>query len=264
MPFSPAVKKEALVRSGRFCNICRESAGLNINVHHMIPEAEGGSDDIDNALVLCLKCHSEVGHCYNNKHPIGNKYSPDELRKHRDKFWELLSSSAKRPGITTMNVRARPDLDERQAAVGGMPTPALHISISHEHTESVHIHKASIQPCAALHVHGRAIAARASALLGEAYELKFAEEWDKSSDLSEEPILSTFEWTSATPLDSGERRLIYIARERFLKSGEEAFTFLPLSEPVVPGSIKQGDYGIVCLEYSLTPSEKLEGIFPVK
>jgi hypothetical protein len=57
-----------------------------INVHHIIQEASGGENSIENAIVLCLRCHGEVGH-YNNEHPIGNKYSSSELRGHRDKWW---------------------------------------------------------------------------------------------------------------------------------------------------------------------------------
>ena len=87
MPFSPQVKEEALVKSRRCCCICNEFAGLFTNVHHIIQESQDGSNDIDNAIVLCLRCHGEVGH-YNPDHPIGNKYSVSELKKHRDNWWE--------------------------------------------------------------------------------------------------------------------------------------------------------------------------------
>lgn len=86
MSFSPLAKENALVRSRRCCCICHEFAGLYTNVHHIVQKADGGEDDIDNAIVLCLRCHGEVGH-YNVRHPIGNKYSEDELRKHRDQWW---------------------------------------------------------------------------------------------------------------------------------------------------------------------------------
>lgn len=87
MPFSHWVKQEALVRSRRCCCVCQEFAGRATNVHHMLPESNGGSNDLENAIVLCLRCHAEVGH-YNVRHPIGNKYSPEELRRHRDEWWE--------------------------------------------------------------------------------------------------------------------------------------------------------------------------------
>lgn len=88
MPFPLKVKEDALVNSARRCCLCREFAGVATNVHHIIPEADGGPDTLENAIVLCLKCHADVGH-YNPRHPIGNKYSPTELRRHRDEWWRI-------------------------------------------------------------------------------------------------------------------------------------------------------------------------------
>ncbi len=87
MPFPDSPKEEALVRSRRCCCVCHEFAGRYTNVHHIVLESDGGSNDLENAIVLCLRCHGEAGH-YNVRHPIGNKYSPAELRRHRDAWWE--------------------------------------------------------------------------------------------------------------------------------------------------------------------------------
>lgn len=65
------------------------------NVHHIVAESQRGSNTIENAIVLCLRCHGEVGH-YNDKHPIGNKYSTSELIKHRDSWWRWCESN---PGV---------------------------------------------------------------------------------------------------------------------------------------------------------------------
>ena len=92
MPFSPKVREEALVRSKRCCCVCQEFAGRATNIHHIEPDAGGGSDEIENAIVLCLRCHSEAGH-YNAAHPIGNKYSPSELLRHRDDWWQWCKSN---------------------------------------------------------------------------------------------------------------------------------------------------------------------------
>ncbi len=53
-----------------------------------VQESQRGPDTIDNAIVLCLRCHGEVGH-YNPKHPIGNKYTSEELVNHRDNWYSL-------------------------------------------------------------------------------------------------------------------------------------------------------------------------------
>lgn len=97
MPFPKSVREEALIRSKRHCCICEEFCGRATDVHHIIQEAVGGPNTLDNAVVLCLRCHSEVGH-YNPLHPIGNKYSINEVRERRDKWWEWCrNNSGKTP-----------------------------------------------------------------------------------------------------------------------------------------------------------------------
>ena len=96
MPFSNSIKEEALVRSRRCCCVCHEFAGLYINVHHIVKESDGGSNNLDNAIVLCLRCHGEAGH-YNVRHPIGKKYSPTELRRHRDEWWKWCETNTAVP-----------------------------------------------------------------------------------------------------------------------------------------------------------------------
>jgi HNH endonuclease len=56
-----------------------------MELDHIVPRAERGSDDIDNAIPLCFECHAEV-HAYNDAHPRGRKFRPDELRAHRDQW----------------------------------------------------------------------------------------------------------------------------------------------------------------------------------
>ncbi|MAG93198.1 MAG: hypothetical protein CMJ48_05560 [Planctomycetaceae bacterium] len=96
MPFPPRIKEEALVRSRRHCCICHRFGGLFVEVHHIEPEADGGANTIENAVVLCLECHGQVGH-YNPRHPIGNKYKPAEVERHRDAWWERCSTNPHRP-----------------------------------------------------------------------------------------------------------------------------------------------------------------------
>lgn len=104
MPFSPKIKEDALVKSRRRCCVCQEFAGRNVNVHHIVPEADGGINELDNAIVLCFRCHAEAGH-YNLRHPLGTKYSPTELRRHRDEWWSNYKSDD--PGLQPENY-ARP------------------------------------------------------------------------------------------------------------------------------------------------------------
>jgi len=87
MPFPRDVRETALVKSRRYCCVCHQFAGRDAVVHHIIQEADGGPNILDNAIVLCSRCHGEAGH-YNSRHPLGTKYSSTELRKHRDDWWK--------------------------------------------------------------------------------------------------------------------------------------------------------------------------------
>ncbi len=95
MPFPKHLREEALVRSQRHCCVCHDFAGRAINVHHIIQESDGGPNTLENAIVLCLRCHSEAGH-FNPRHPIGTSYSPAELIRHRDLWWEACRSGTAR------------------------------------------------------------------------------------------------------------------------------------------------------------------------
>ena len=90
MPFPQKVRVEALLKSGRCCCVCHAFAGRAANVHHIIQEADGGPNTLLNAITLCERCHSEAGH-YNARHPLGTKFSPAELRGHRDRWWQTLN-----------------------------------------------------------------------------------------------------------------------------------------------------------------------------
>lgn len=94
MPFSSALRTEVLVKSRRHCCVCGKFAGRDAEVHHIVQEADGGPNTIDNAIVLCSRCHGEAGH-YNPRHPRGSKYSPAELRQHRDAWWVYCKTLAR-------------------------------------------------------------------------------------------------------------------------------------------------------------------------
>ncbi len=91
---------QLLVDCKRRCCICYRFCGFKIETDHIVQEADGGSDEISNAIPVCFECHAEI-HSYNNQHPRGRKYHPEELRKHKERWLaicrerpsELLSAS---------------------------------------------------------------------------------------------------------------------------------------------------------------------------
>jgi len=56
------------------CCRCHE---VGIDIHHIVPQAKGGSDEIDNAAPLCQNCHDRFG---------ANPEKQKEIRQMRD-FW---------------------------------------------------------------------------------------------------------------------------------------------------------------------------------
>ena len=91
MPFSQEMKARMFIRCARFCCLCLKQCGTNIEAAHIIDEAKGGGNIEDNGIPVCLDCHQEIG-AYNDQHPKGNKFKPEELRARRDKVYELVAS----------------------------------------------------------------------------------------------------------------------------------------------------------------------------
>src|SRR5713226_4317650 len=84
---------ELLKACHRRCCICHRFCGVKMETDHIIPAAEGGPDTIDNAIPVCFECHAEI-HAYNDKHPRGRKYRPEELKKHKEQWLDICKSSA--------------------------------------------------------------------------------------------------------------------------------------------------------------------------
>lgn len=87
MPFKDDIKKRVLLWCDRHCCLCKKPCGINIEVHHIIPESEGGSNKIDNAIPLCYDCHGKIEN-YNPSHPKGNKYRVAEIKARRNQIYE--------------------------------------------------------------------------------------------------------------------------------------------------------------------------------
>lgn len=92
MGFSKKIKTEILVKSARHCCCCRRYKGLKIEVHHIKPQHLGGDNTLENAIALCLDCHADAGH-YNDKHPKGSKFSPEELFKCKEEWFKIVSEN---------------------------------------------------------------------------------------------------------------------------------------------------------------------------
>lgn len=52
-----AIRTQVLKRDNYRCVNCGQT-GTELHVHHIIPKSEGGTDELDNLVTLCVKCHS--------------------------------------------------------------------------------------------------------------------------------------------------------------------------------------------------------------
>jgi HNH endonuclease len=88
---------ELLTACHRRCCICHRFCGVKIETDHIVPRDEGGQSIIDNAIAVRFECHAEI-HSYNDRHPRGRKFRPEELRRHKEQWLETCKS---RPDIFT-------------------------------------------------------------------------------------------------------------------------------------------------------------------
>lgn len=93
MGFSSKVADSVLVKCQRCCCICHKFCGTKMELHHIKQAADGGADDEENCIPLCLECHADVK-SYNPKHPKGRQYTEKELKAHRDSWYKKVQSSS--------------------------------------------------------------------------------------------------------------------------------------------------------------------------
>lgn len=74
------VVKVKMKRKGGVCPVCRELEAISI--HHIIPRAQGGTNEKSNKVKLCKKCHDLVEWFTTG----GVYYSPDLAVKIRLKY----------------------------------------------------------------------------------------------------------------------------------------------------------------------------------
>src|SRR3989344_3198726 len=77
MAFSENLKLTVRKMAAFRCCRCHE---IGVDIHHIIPQAEGGPDDIDNAAALCQNCHDRFG---------ANPEKRKEIRQMRDWWYEV-------------------------------------------------------------------------------------------------------------------------------------------------------------------------------
>ena len=102
------ISTKVLADCGRCCCLCRRFKPIRLQVHHIVPRGEGGKDELDNAIALCLTCHTDV----HTKAPFTRRFTVEELKMHRENVYRLVAEG--KP------IRARGR--DRQHGNGGEPS----------------------------------------------------------------------------------------------------------------------------------------------
>ncbi len=79
MVFSEKIKLDAKEKAHFRCCICYKKF---VEVHHITPQADGGSDLLENAAPLCASCHDLYG---------GNPEKRKQIKQMRDHLWTLVA-----------------------------------------------------------------------------------------------------------------------------------------------------------------------------
>ncbi len=88
MGFSKKIKDEVKRKAYYQCCICRNYRF--VDVHHIVPLKEEGTDDIDNAVSLCPNCHRDYGN---------DPEKRDTIKKMRDIWYERCEKREMNPAM---------------------------------------------------------------------------------------------------------------------------------------------------------------------
>ena len=143
MSFSESLKVRVHKRAHGCCCIC-EQKSISLEVHHIVPKAEGGPDTEDNAAPLCPNCHSDYG---------ANLEKRMRIREIRDYWYEKCEAKfaektqLKEISDTLQNLPSKEDLERIAvrnesyvlgASEGGMQSSLEHSRYSFAREEFIH------------------------------------------------------------------------------------------------------------------------------
>lgn len=106
MPFSEEIKLQVKHNAAFQCCRCH---AISVEIHHIIPESEGGPSDLDNAAPLCPSCHALLG-----DNPLKRK----EIKEMRDWWYEVCRKTYSNPGPLSYATIAKIDHELEQIKAG--------------------------------------------------------------------------------------------------------------------------------------------------
>jgi len=83
--FPDAAVAQLLADCKRHCCVCFKWCGTKMHLHHIHARADGGADDIENAIPVCLDCHAEI----ESRTNMGRQFTRAELHEHKRRWLEI-------------------------------------------------------------------------------------------------------------------------------------------------------------------------------
>jgi hypothetical protein len=111
--FPDSVKRKARELAFFKCCYCHDRQGHE--VHHLTPKEEGGQGTLDNAILLCVQCHSDYGHRPDKR---------QQLRQARDHWYEIVAKRYGPEGVAQIanldELATKEDLAGLESRVTGL------------------------------------------------------------------------------------------------------------------------------------------------
>lgn len=101
MPFSEKIREEVRRKALFRCCRCQE---IGIDIHHIVPQRAGGSDEIENAAPLCQNCHDKFG---------ANPEKRKEITQMRNVWYEIVEQKYFSNGMERANSELLSELNKK-------------------------------------------------------------------------------------------------------------------------------------------------------
>ena len=150
MAFPEAGVAQLLADCKRHCCVCWRWCGSKMHLHHIIPRAQDGPDEIDNAIPVCLDCHAEI----ESRGNLGRQFSQAELREHKRRWLEICRDQ---PDVVIQSNRAATATGPLEALLSELEYNAILLTGDDHRTDYATLVVAQFE---------RAIAANALSALG--------------------------------------------------------------------------------------------------
>lgn len=217
------VAAAVLAKCARHCCVCRRFRPLHLQVHHIVEQAAGGTDDEDNLIATCVSCHSDV----HTKTQLTRRFTVAELKMHRDEAYRLVKEGRLPAGEGADDAVGRLSAAIVQA-LRGLPgdTPAARPELPPEAVEVLLAAVGSNMPINVVRYSGGIGYLVAGQLYGERYNLR-------SGALYTHAVNALL---AAGLLTGGQKRLYvthegYLLADDILAGGGETTTLSPLIAP---------------------------------